>query len=152
MLQAQAPSGEIRLEVRDPSGAAVEALGRLRNLGLTIAVDDFGSGWSSLSLLKKFPIDVLKLDREFVAEIDRSAIDCRIVRTVVALGHTLGLVVVAEGIERKTQAERLAQCRVDVGQGYYYARPMAGEALLAWFDHVRPSVVRHLNFRRRGQS
>jgi EAL domain-containing protein (putative c-di-GMP-specific phosphodiesterase class I) len=82
------------------------------------------------------PVDVLKLDRGFVAEIDQSLVDRRIVRTVVALGHTLGLKVVAEGVERQSQAELLARCGVDVAQGFYYARPMEGAWLVAWLKRV----------------
>lgn len=115
--------------ISDPVGATL-ALEAVRALGTTVAIDDFGTGYSALAYLKRLPIDVLKLDRSFVAEIDSSPVDRRIVRTVVALAHTLGLTVVAEGVERQSQAELLAKCRVDVVQGFHYARPLSGSALL----------------------
>ncbi len=115
---------------------ATAVLERSRALGMTVAIDDFGTGYSSLAYLKRLPIDVLKLDRTFVAEIDASPVDRRIVRTVVALGHTLGLKVVAEGVERQEQADLLAKCRVDAVQGYFYARPMPSDALFQWLDQV----------------
>lgn len=117
--------------ITDPAKATRE-LESVRALGASIAIDDFGTGYSSLAYLKHLPADVLKLDRAFVSDIDTSPVDRRIVRTVVALGHTLGLSVVAEGVERASQADLLRSCRVDAAQGYFYAKPMSGPALLAW--------------------
>lgn len=121
--------------ISDPVGATL-ALETVRALGTTVAIDDFGTGYSSLAYLKRLPIDVVKLDRSFVAEIDSSPIDRRIVRTVVALAHTLGLTVVAEGVERQAQADLLAKCRVDVVQGFHYAHPLGGDGLIDTAHHA----------------
>lgn len=130
--------------ISDP-GSATRELESIRALGASVAIDDFGTGYSSLAYLKHLPADVLKLDRAFVAEIDTSPVDRRIVRTVVALGHTLGLSVVAEGVERETQAALLRSCRVDAAQGYYYAKAMSGPAWLGWMANAgsgfRPASV-----------
>lgn len=132
---------QIELEVTETAlvespEQARETLGHLRQTGVTVAIDDFGKGISSLAHLKRMPVDVIKLDQEFVAEIDQSAVDRRIVRTVVALGHTLGLKVVAEGVERQSQAELLLRCGIDVAQGFYYARPMDGTKLVGWLNEL----------------
>ena len=105
---------------------------RLRNLGVRIAIDDFGTGYSSLAYLRRLPIDTLKVDRSFVMNADRDAGDAQIVRTVIALAHSLHLEVVAEGVESEAQAAFLRSCGCATVQGFLYARPLPARAFEAW--------------------
>jgi EAL domain-containing protein (putative c-di-GMP-specific phosphodiesterase class I) len=113
---------------------AIGQLQRLRALGVTIAVDDFGTGYSSLAYLRRLPIDVLKIDRSFVMDADRDEEDAQVVRTIIALGQSLKLTVVAEGVETEAQAELLRHAGCDLAQGYLYARPMPPEQIEAWLS------------------
>jgi EAL domain-containing protein (putative c-di-GMP-specific phosphodiesterase class I) len=106
----------------------IATLSQLNDLGVQISLDDFGTGYSSLSYLKRLPVDRLKVDRSFVQDIATDADDATIVRTIIALGHNLGLRVVAEGVETEQQLEFLRANHCDEVQGYYFATPMtAGE-------------------------
>jgi EAL domain-containing protein (putative c-di-GMP-specific phosphodiesterase class I) len=109
--------------------ATVESLHQLRTLGVSIALDDFGMGYSSLTSLEQLPITRVKLDRLLVAGVDTNPRSAAIVRSIVALCHGLGLQVVAEGVERAAQLEFLAQCGPVSVQGFLLAHPV--EALAA---------------------
>lgn len=110
--------------VMHDSEAAIGTLRALKKLGVTLSVDDFGTGYSSLSYLKLFPIDVLKVDRSFVRDVTTDPDDAAIVRAIVTLAHSLGLVVVAEGAEEAAQAAFLRYVKCDELQGYYFSRPL----------------------------
>ncbi|HEY0779673.1 MAG TPA: EAL domain-containing protein [Gemmatirosa sp.] len=104
-----------------------ETLGRLAALkatGVQLAIDDFGTGYSSLAYLQRFPVDVLKIDKAFVDGVAEDGGDRAIARTVVALGHSLGLRIVAEGVENANQRDALAAMGCTQGQGYLFARPL----------------------------
>ena len=103
----------------------VDMLHALKDLGLHIAVDDFGTGYSSLSYLKRFPVDRLKVDRSFVQHITWDSDDAVIVRAIIALGHNLGLRVLAEGVETEQQIEFLRTNGCDELQGYYFSKPVS---------------------------
>jgi diguanylate cyclase (GGDEF)-like protein/PAS domain S-box-containing protein len=107
--------------------AATVALRELRNLGLHLAVDDFGTGYSSLTYLKRFPVEAIKVDRSFVSGLGIDPEDTTIVEAVVKLGHSLGLLVVAEGVETPLQLARLREISCDHGQGYVFGRPRPAE-------------------------
>jgi EAL domain-containing protein (putative c-di-GMP-specific phosphodiesterase class I) len=107
----------------------------LKTLGPSLSLDDFGTGYSSLSYLRRFPIDELKIDRSFVNDIHTSEDDAAIAAAIVAMARSLGLSVVAEGVERKEQAALLAQIGCNQAQGYLYARPMAAAAMLERMRH-----------------
>jgi EAL domain-containing protein (putative c-di-GMP-specific phosphodiesterase class I)/CheY-like chemotaxis protein len=113
--------------VMHDSEAAIGTLRALKKLGVTLSVDDFGTGYSSLSYLKLFPIDVLKIDRSFVRDVTTDSDDAAIVRAIVSLSHSLGLVVVAEGVEEVAQAAFLRDVKCDELQGYYFSRPLPEE-------------------------
>ena len=115
----------------DRSGAT-DVLGRLRAMNVRVALDDFGTGYSSLSFLKDWPVDELKVDRTFVRSMVDNARDRSIVRAIVELAHTLGLEVVAEGVEDEPTARLLAAFACDRAQGYYMAKPMAAMQFEAW--------------------
>ena len=105
------------------TNAAGRALRDLRGLGLHLSVDDFGTGYSSLTYLKRFPVEAIKVDRSFVTGLGLEADDTSIVEAVVRLGHSLGLSVVAEGVETPLQLNRLRELGCDKGQGYLFGRP-----------------------------
>jgi diguanylate cyclase (GGDEF)-like protein len=111
--------------------AAATALWGLKRLGVRIAIDDFGTGYSSLAYLRRFPIDMLKVAREFVDGLGRDANDDVITRAIVDLADTLGLLTVAEGVESTHQQEHVAALGCDLAQGYLFARPVAAEDLHA---------------------
>jgi diguanylate cyclase (GGDEF)-like protein len=106
------------------SERALVVLNELKLLGVTLALDDFGTGYSSLNYLKRFPIDIVKIDRGFVVDMEYDGASQAIVFAVIELAHTLGLTVVAEGVETAAQHEQLASLGCDSCQGYYFARPM----------------------------
>ena len=118
--------------MQDTKGA-IEVLTRLRgDLGLKISVDDFGIGYSSLAYLRRLPVDELKIDREFVKDMLTSSEDAAIVKTIIDLGHYLGLKVVAEGVEDRETLELLASLGCDQAQGYFISRPIPAEDLAIW--------------------
>ncbi len=104
-------------------GATVRALTELRSIGVKLAVDDFGTGYTTLGNLKRFPVDVIKIDRSFVAELGRSTRDAAIVTAVITLAHQLGLIVTAEGVETPEQLRILCELGCDNLQGYHLGRP-----------------------------
>ena len=106
---------------------AVDTLRELRALGIKIAIDDFGTGYSSLSYLKDLPVDSLKIDKSFVRGLGEDEADTAIVGLVINLAHTLNLDVTAEGVENDRQLTRLLQMGCDLGQGYYFSKPLPSE-------------------------
>jgi EAL domain-containing protein (putative c-di-GMP-specific phosphodiesterase class I) len=116
------------------TAGTIGRLTELRGLGVHLAIDDFGTGYSSLSYLERFPVDVLKIDRSFITGVSGAGERRTIARAIIDLGRTLGLSVVAEGIETRDQAEWLVSLGCPMGQGYLFSRPMgvdATEAFLA---------------------
>ena len=110
---------------------AVRMLAELKAFGMQVSVDDFGTGYSSLSYLSGLPVDCLKIDRAFVMNAGNGGRDAAIAQAIVTLGHTLGLVVVAEGIETSEQLEFLRGHRCDIGQGYLFAKPLPADGAAA---------------------
>lgn len=106
----------------------------LHQLGFLISIDDFGVGYASLVYLKKLPVNILKIDRSFVSQMVGNPPDEMIVRSTIDLAHTMGLTVVAEGVENKETLERLALFGCDEVQGYYFTPPLPPDQLFAWID------------------
>ncbi len=117
-------------------------LASLAAMGVRVAIDDFGTGHSSLSYLKRFDVDTLKIDRSFVSELPHDAEDAAIATAVVAMGHSLNMKVVAEGVETDAQAEFLLALGCDEMQGYLLSRPLPAPQLTAWL--ARQVGQRHL--------
>ena len=115
--------------VMEDSNAALAQMHRLRKLGLRLAIDDFGTGFSSLLRLKRLPVQKLKIDQGFVAGLPEDNDDVAIVRAVIALSQSMGLQVHAEGIEHVEQAQFLLDLNCDLGQGYWFGRPMPAHEL-----------------------
>ncbi len=125
------------------SVATVARLNLLKQLGVKIAIDDFGTGYSSLAYLRQFPVDVLKIDRSFVADMSRSPDAAALVHTLIELGRTLGLVTLAEGIETHEQLEGLRAEHCDQGQGFLYSGPIDAGEMAALLDIVRAGRAGH---------
>jgi len=110
---------------------ALEVLGALKTMGVCLAIDDFGTGYSSLSQLKRFPIDTLKVDRSFIRELPKDAEDRAITEAIIAMGKTLSLKVVAEGVETREQQEFLRERACDQLQGYWFSKPVPADEFAA---------------------
>ena len=111
----------------------IARLEALRALGIRIAIDDFGTGYSSLGYLRRFQVDILKIAREFIGSADGGSDDWAFARAMVALGRTLDLRVIAEGIEQAGQLDQLRELGCELGQGYFFARPQDGASIAAAF-------------------
>ncbi len=133
------PASALTLELtetvlmEDPEGITAQ-LSELRRLGVQVGIDDFGTGYSSLSYLRRFPVDKLKIDKSFIDNIETVEEDLAIVRTVVDLARILALETTAEGIESGAQADLLHDVGCEVGQGYFFARPLPPEEIPAFLS------------------
>ncbi len=108
---------------------AIERLNQLKELGVLLAIDDFGTGYSSLNYVRRFPVDILKVDKSFIDEVADGGESSALTAAVIELAGILNLKPVAEGIERADQLERLMELKCDMGQGYFFARPLEPRAL-----------------------
>ncbi len=140
------PANRIELELTESmvmqnAEQTTAVLNDLRKLGISLAIDDFGTGYSSLVYLKRLPIDTLKIDKEFIDDLTRDADDEAITSTIVTMGHSLGLNVIAEGVENEDQLEFLRQQGCDEIQGHWLSRPIDGERCLAFVRGWRPDLL-----------
>ena len=132
------PPSALTVEVTESvalDDSVLPVLTRLHALGVSVAMDDFGIGYSSLSYLKRLPISVLKVDRSFVRDVVNDKYDEAIIASIVAIAHGLGFRVIAEGIEDESQLRRIAALGCDQAQGFYFGRPQT----LAAFERSLPS-------------
>ena len=137
--------GQLTLEITettllDGKDATSRNLGRLRELGVKLSIDDFGTGHSSLSQLQQTDVDILKIDQSFVSLMDQDASSAAIVRAIITLGHALGLTLLAEGVERPTQATLLREQGCDTAQGWLFGRPSPAEDLDQAFGVTFPEL------------
>jgi EAL domain-containing protein (putative c-di-GMP-specific phosphodiesterase class I) len=127
------PARLLELEITESTAMqhtdiALSTLNKLKELGVSIAIDDFGTGYSSLAYLKRFPVDKVKIDRVFVADVPGDGDQNAIVAAIVALAHALEIKVVAEGVETAMQREFLKNCGCDFLQGYLTGRPVDADS------------------------
>ncbi|QEY65453.1 EAL domain-containing protein [Metapseudomonas lalkuanensis] len=131
------PPGRLELEITEGSlleevEQCISAMQALKSLGVRFAIDDFGTGYSSLAYLKRLPLDRLKIDRSFVDGLAVDASDLALVETILAIGRNLGLECIAEGIESEEQLSMLRQRGCELGQGYFFSRPLDEEGFRGW--------------------
>ena len=139
ILESGIASGSLQLEITESAimedaEIVTNRLLQLRKLGVQLGLDDFGTGYSSLSYLHRFPLDTLKIDRSFVARLLEDGENREIVRTIVTLGKNLGMKVVAEGVEEAQQLSDLRDLNCQLGQGYYFARPLPADEAIRVLD------------------
>jgi EAL domain-containing protein (putative c-di-GMP-specific phosphodiesterase class I) len=136
LKEANIPSSQLALEVTESAlirspAQAIATLNRLRELGIRLSVDDYGTGQSTLSYLKHLPVHELKVDKSFVTNLATDESDTIMVRSTINLAHDLGLQVVAEGIEDRETLDKLRNLGCDYAQGYFISKPIGSAALLA---------------------
>jgi EAL domain-containing protein (putative c-di-GMP-specific phosphodiesterase class I) len=124
------------------SARAVKMLTAIKDLGVKLAIDDFGTGYSSLAHLKRFPIDTLKVDRSFIREVPNDKEDKAIAEAIIAMGKTLSLTVVAEGVETPEQQQFLSERLCDEMQGYYFSTPVAAQDFAELLRSHEPKPLR----------
>jgi EAL domain-containing protein (putative c-di-GMP-specific phosphodiesterase class I) len=143
-----APPSALQLELTesvlmaDPV-RALDVLRQLRSMGVQLSIDDYGTGYSSLSYVKRLPVTELKIDRSFVGTMTSVPDNDAIVRSTIELAHSLGLRVVAEGVEDEDVRRALAEAGCDVAQGFLWARPLPPEHLGDWARAHRDAALRH---------
>ena len=140
------PADRIELELTESmvmqnAEQATAVLNELRKLGVSLAIDDFGTGYSSLVYLKRLPIDTLKIDKEFIDDLTRDPDDEAITSTIITMGHSLGLNVIAEGVETELQLNFLRDRGCDEIQGYWLSKPIDGDGCLAFIRSWQPGAV-----------
>ncbi len=136
------PRSALTLEVTERvllevAGPTLDELGRLRQLGVRLAIDDFGTGYASLAYLRELPVDIIKIDPSFVAGLSTDGTLAMLTRTIVQVGHDLGIEIVAEGIDRPEQLELLRAMGCGLGQGFLLAKPMTAPGIEAFADPGR---------------
>jgi EAL domain-containing protein (putative c-di-GMP-specific phosphodiesterase class I) len=135
---------KLRLEIVESglmqdTHTSIALLHRLRDMGVQLSIDDFGTGYSSLAYLQQLPVTELKIDRAFITGIDAQPLSQRLVKTMIDMGHGMGLMVTAEGIETEAERDTLKTLGCDVMQGYFGSRPLYGAALAAWWAALAPA-------------
>jgi predicted signal transduction protein with EAL and GGDEF domain len=145
LASSSAPPGRLKLELTESILAAnvedlVLKMSALRQQGVSFSLDDFGTGYSSLAYLKRLPLQQLKIDQGFVRDLLTDPNDATIAHTIISLGHSLGLMVIAEGVEDEGQRQALAAMGCDAYQGYYFGKPVPAKDLQAGLRSKRQAV------------
>ena len=124
---------------------AIRILSAIKSLGVRLAIDDFGVGYSSLAQIKRFPIDTLKVDSSFIRDIPQNREDRAITEAIIAMGKTLSLTVIAEGVETEEQETFLREHACDQSQGYYFSKPIAPEEFVTFMRQQTPALEAYIN-------
>ena len=144
------PAHELELEMTESvlfehTEENVTQMQRLKALGVRLAIDDFGTGYSSLAYLHMFSVDVLKIDRTFIAQLTDENPDAELIRTILRIGQSLNMVTIAEGIETDLQLNAVRDLGCELGQGYFFARPLPPVDVDSWLNAqakaARPPVA-----------
>lgn len=144
LSEYQVPAEQLIFEITE-SGVmlnpevALQVLHGLRECGISLSVDDFGTGYSSLAQLKRMPVQELKIDQSFIRDLDDGSEDSVIVRSTIEMSHSLGLKVVAEGVEYEQSLQLLKRWQCDTAQGYLISRPLAAQAFETWMAQYTPA-------------
>ncbi|WP_250655648.1 EAL domain-containing protein [Alkalimarinus coralli] len=141
LQETQFPPERLELEITESLvmqnlESAVQTMNQLNQLGVKLSIDDFGTGYSSLSYLKRFPVHKIKIDRSFIKDLETDEDDAAIALAIIQLGHTLGMTVVAEGVESATQLKLLQKMGCDIIQGFYFSRPIALPDVERWISNT----------------
>jgi EAL domain-containing protein (putative c-di-GMP-specific phosphodiesterase class I)/GGDEF domain-containing protein len=144
LAETNLPAKNLELEITEGvfmhhEQSTLSLLHQLKVIGVQLSIDDFGTGYSSLSYLKQFPVDKLKIDQSFIKDLHTNDEDKAIVKTIVTLGKSLGLSLIAEGVEELTHVEFLKEIKCDEIQGYWYSRPLEADKLLAFLQEQSTS-------------
>lgn len=145
LAETAAPANWLELEltesmVMENVHTHIDTFQQLKKQGIKLAIDDFGTGYSSMSYLKRLPINNLKIDRSFVNDLAKNKNDLAIANAIIALGHSMDLTVIAEGIETEAQANALDKLGCDIGQGYLYSRPLPAADIPRFLADYTPSL------------
>ncbi|HDZ36734.1 MAG TPA: EAL domain-containing protein, partial [Marinobacter sp.] len=116
----------------DNSSETAEILKAMDRAGIRLSVDDFGTGYSALSYLKSYPFDTLKIDKTFIQDVTKAPEDGALVRAIISMAHSLGLTIIAEGVETEQQTHFLKQEGCDFAQGYFYSHPLPEKEFTEW--------------------
>ncbi len=122
--------------------STLASIDRLRKLGVDLAIDDFGKGYSSLTYLKQIPAAEIKIDKRFIGTVAVDETDKQIVKTVIALAHALGMRVVAEGVDSAEAIAAIGELGCEMAQGFYIGRPMRGDLIVEWIEHYAATTMR----------
>jgi EAL domain-containing protein (putative c-di-GMP-specific phosphodiesterase class I) len=138
-------AGKLCLEITESGamsnpGHSQIVLEQLETMGIRLAIDDFGTGFSSLAYLKRLPVHELKIDKSFVIDMENDESGEMIVQSTIDLGHNLGLMVVAEGVENLAVLDKLRRAGCDGVQGYHFSRPMDSSAFVDWLEEHYPGM------------
>jgi diguanylate cyclase (GGDEF)-like protein len=123
------------------NASSLASIERLRKLGIDLAIDDFGKGYSSLTYLKQIPAAEIKIDKRFIGTVAVDETDKQIVKTVIALAHALGMRVVAEGVDSAEAVAAIAELECEMAQGFFIGRPMRGDLVPEWMEHYASSAT-----------
>jgi EAL domain-containing protein (putative c-di-GMP-specific phosphodiesterase class I) len=121
--------------------SSLASIERLRKLGVDLAIDDFGKGYSSLTYLKQIPAAEIKIDKRFIGTVAVDNTDRQIVKTVISLAHALGMRVVAEGVDSAEAIATIAELECEMAQGFYIGRPMRGDLVVEWIEHYAATTT-----------
>ena len=134
LRESQLPAETLVLEITESlmmqdAELAISRLNELKQLGIRLAIDDFGTGYSSLNYLRRFPVDILKIDKSFIDNVSRRGKEQELAQSIIELGQTLGLEIVAEGVEDAAQLGWLRARQCDLAQGFLFSEPVGADAL-----------------------
>lgn len=147
--QTQLPASQLVLEITegmllDNSDATIEWLQSFSDLGVHLAIDDFGTGYSALSYLKRFPINMLKIDREFISELTLNNEDALLVKAIISMARSLNLRLIAEGVETEAQRLLLHQLGCEYLQGYHFSKPLPAQSFINWLeDYIATPLLKN---------